>query len=328
VTDHGELIELRLAAVEDLTPAIRKFVLVAAGEQPLPRFTAGAHIDVVTGAGVKRSYSLANDPQDTGRYVLAVLREAAGEGGSIWMHDGLAAGDIIKATPPKNQFPLAEQAAEHILIAGGIGVTPLLAMGHELSRGDKPFHLHYCTKSPAETAFMDEVKQVFGENLTFHHDGGDPAKGMDLAAELKDRPKDAHLYICGPAGLLKAAREAAAHWPGDSVHFELFASARSEEEQAELDARENQPFEIELAQSGVTLTVPADKTILDVLQENGIDMIYVCEDGWCGTCEVAMLGGRADHRDECLSDEEKQDNSKIQVCISRALPGEKLILDL
>jgi ferredoxin-NADP reductase len=320
-------LDLKVAAIDKLTPQIKRFALVAADGGPLPAFTAGAHIDVFTGNGLTRSYSLAGDPADPSRYVTAVLREPKG-GGSAWMHDMVKVGDVLKASGPTNNFPLDPTAGRHHLIAGGIGITPMLAMGHALGRGEAPFKLDYCTKSLEETAFLDEVKEIFGDAVSFHHDGGDPKKGIDLKATLAVRPDNTHLYLCGPAGLLRAAREASAHWPDKAVHYELFSSALSDHERAEVKARANQPFEIELAQSGLTLTVPADKTILQVLNENGIPVIKVCEEGYCGTCQVTLLGGKADHRDEVLADDEKASNTLIQVCISRAMPGEKLILDL
>lgn len=322
---------LKVVAIDALTPEIKKFEFESANGSALPPFEAGAHIEIQTGAsGPKsgRAYSLAGDPRERGRYITAVLREEGGTGGSKWMHDKVAVGDTITATQPVNNFPLNADAGQHILIAGGVGITPLVAMGHELARGDKPYHLHYCTKAPEQTAFMDEVKELFGDRVTFHHDGGDPAKGLNLKQALAQQPPGAHLYICGPGGLLNAAREATKHWVRSSVHFELFSSARSEEEKAEIGARGNEEFEIVLQQSGMTLTVPADKTILEVLAENGIDIIKVCEEGYCGTCQVALLGGKADHRDEVLDDDEKESNTLIQVCISRAMPGETLILDL
>lgn len=318
---------LRVKDIRQLTADIKLFEFVAA-EGELPPFEAGAHIDIVTVSGLRRSYSLANDPVERGRYVTAVLREPAGGGGSKWMHEGVKVGDILKAIGPVNNFPLQADAKRHLLIAGGIGITPLLAMGYQLRRTGGGYRLYYCTKAPQTTAFMDEVTEVFGDCVTFIHDGGDIAKGIKLDDVLAKPAHGTHLYVCGPSGLINAARKAAAHWPDGTVHFELFTSARTDEQKAEIAGRTNEEFEIELARSGMTLTVPPDKTILDVLNENGIEMIYVCEDGWCGTCVVGLLGGKADHRDEVLTDKEKTENKKIQVCISRAKPGEKLILDL
>jgi vanillate monooxygenase ferredoxin subunit len=320
-------IEVRVNKVRTLTPGIKMFEFVAA-DGVLPRFDAGAHIDIETGVGLRRSYSLANDPKETGRYVTAILREEKSAGGSRWMHDEVREGDVLTVTEPSNQFPLAEDAAFHLLIAGGIGITPLLAMGYRLRDIGAAYHLYYCTRSPEQTAFLDEVKEVFGDRVTFIHDGGDVSKGIKLAEVLDNQPEGAHLYVCGPAGLINAARDAAGGWPRERVHYELFSSSRSDEQRAEIAALANEEFEIELAQSGVTLTVPADKTILDVLMEHGIPVMYTCEDGWCGNCQVAMLCGEADHRDEVLTEQEKEENRKIQVCISRAKPGEKLILDL
>jgi len=320
-------IDLKVSAIRDLTPGIKSFELVSANGDDLMPFEAGAHIDVFTQDGLRRSYSLANDPAENNRYVLAILREAQG-GGSDWMHDDISLGDVVKTSAPVNNFPLDKTAKRHLLIAGGIGITPMLAMGYALKRSNEDFHLHYCTKSPQQTAFLEDVKQVFGEHVTFHHDGGDPAQGIDLKATLAEHSEGAHLYVCGPGGLISATRETASHWPKDMVHFELFSSARTDDEKAEIAALEDEEFEIEIASTGEVLTVPVDKSILEVLGENGIDIIKVCEEGYCGTCQVGLMEGVADHRDEVLDDDEKSSNTLIQVCISRAKGGEKLILDL
>lgn len=323
-------LELKVTVIKELTPSIKMFELVSAVGGELPPFQAGAHINVRTCDGLIRSYSLANDPAERDRYVTAVLREPEGAGGSKWMHDELKVGDLLTSSEPLQDFALDEGAGLSILLAGGIGITPLMAMGYRLRAQRLPCHLHYCTKAPEDTAFMDEVKALFGDDLTFYHDGGDPSKGINLEETFATPPDGAHLYFCGPAGLINAAQAATAHWPEGKVHFELFASARTEEEVAEIAARAgaDQAFEIELAQSGQTLTVPADKSILDVLLDSGFGVPYACEEGWCGACTTDLVAGKADHRDEVLSDAEKAANTKMQVCISRALPGEKLVLDL
>lgn len=323
-------LKLKVSAIKELTPSIKMFELVNAEGGELPAFQAGAHIDIQTGNGLLRSYSLANDPKERGRYVTAVLREPEGGGGSKWMHDEVKVGDVLTSSEPIQNFPLEERAPLSLLLAGGIGITPILAMGYRLRAQRLPCHLDYCTKTPEDTAFMDEVKAVFGEDLTFHHDGGDPSKGIDLKATFGTRPDGAHLYVCGPAGLIRAAQEATADWPEGTVHIELFTSARTEEEAAAMAAKAatDEAFEVELARSGETLTVPPDKTILDVLLDSGYGVPYACEEGWCGACVIDLLAGKADHRDEVLSDAEKESNTKIQVCVSRALPGEKLVLDL
>ena len=244
------------------------------------------------------------------------------------MHDEVKIGDSLAMRAPVNDFPLAMEASHHLLIAGGIGITPMLAMGYALSKAGAEYHLHYCTKTPAETAFMAEVAEVFGDNLTFHHDGGDPAKGIKLGEVLGTRRAGGHVYICGPAGLLNAAREAASAWPAECVHFELFSSAKSGEAAAPGEASQDAEFEIEIASTGQTLSIPVGKSILEVLRDADVDVVFVCEEGWCGTCEVSLLGGKVDHRDEVLDDDEKAANKKMQVCVSRALPGETLILDI
>lgn len=321
-------LELRVQSVHELTPDIKSFELVSSEGGSLPDFEAGAHVDVETGAGVWRSYSLANDPTEQNRYLTAVLREVDGGGGSKWMHDNVSEGDVLTIREPSNNFPLDEEADEHILIAGGIGVTPMLAMVHRLKAIGAKYTFHYCTKAPELTAFREDLTALCGDNVILHHDGGDPSKGIKLTEVLAERPEGAHLYICGPSGLLNAAKEAADHWPLYSVHVELFSSALSGKSDEETDSSVDEAFEIELAKSGMTLTVPADKSIMEVLEDAGVEVDYVCREGWCATCETPMLSGKADHRDEVLDDEEKAANERIQICVSRALPGEKLILDL
>jgi len=316
-----EVLTLTVNSVTPLTDIISRFELVDPDGGELPSFDAGAHVDVFTKTGLRRSYSLANDPAERDRYVLGVLREDNG-GGSRWMHGDVSAGMELSVSPPRNNFPLVENAAKHTLIAGGIGIAPLLAMGHALRRGDTEYTLHYCAKSAEEAAFKEDVTDVFGDRVVWYFDGGDPAKGIDLEAVLKSPAKNEHLYICGPAGLLKAARENASHWPAGSVHFELFApSANTQEWQ-------NEAFKISLSRHKKVLTVPVDKSILEVVREAGLDVESSCEKGICNTCRTGLLGGTAEHRDEVLSDQEKADQSVIMICTSRAKKGETLILDL
>lgn len=316
------VLKVKVTGVEALTPEIKRIELSAVDGGELPEFEAGAHVDVTTGEGLRRSYSLANDPKERGRYVLAVLRETEAAGGSAWMHDRLSLGDTLEAVPPLNNFRLAADAEEHILIAGGIGITPLLSMGYRLRDLGARRTLHYCTKSPGQTAFSGEVKELFGDTLFFHFDGGDPSKGIKLDRVLGKRPPGAHLYICGPSGLLDAARQAAARWPEDTVHYELF------QPRAGPTRWTNESFEISLSRRKTVLSVPEDKTILQIIRDNGIDGYSSCENGLCGTCRTRLLGGKAEHRDEVLTKKEKEENSAIMICISRAKKGELLVLDL
>jgi vanillate O-demethylase ferredoxin subunit len=317
-------LKLTVANVVDETADIKRFELVSADGKPLPEFTAGAHVDVITGNGQRRSYSIANTPAERGRYVLGVLREPAGRGGSAWMHDNVKPGTTLTVLPPLNNFRLAEDAKEHIFIAGGIGITPILAMGHRLKAMGAKATLHYCTRTAEKTSFMADVKEAFGAAAAMHHDNGDPSKGLNLTEALKNRPEGAHLYICGPAGLLAAARKASAHWPDETVHFEHFAATPAQKK----PAAANEPFEVYLSRRKLTLPVPPDKSILEVVRAAGVDADSSCETGICSTCETRLISGRADHRDEVLTEADKIANNKIMICCSRAMPGEKLVLDL
>lgn len=316
-------LKLRVASVVDETDDIKRYELVSTVPEDLPPFTAGAHIDVITGNQMRRSYSLANSPSDRHRYVIAVLREPAGRGGSAWIHEHVKEGDTLSVVEPLNNFVLAEDASEHVLIAGGIGVTPILAMGYRLREIGAKAHLHYCTRSPEKTAFRKEAIEAFGSNLVMHHDNGDPSKGIKLGEVLKNQPAGAHLYICGPRGLIDAAQKAAAHWIEGTVHVEHFTPL----EQVP-PAGGNQPFEVFLSRSKLTLTVPPDRTILEVVRAAGIAAESSCEAGICSSCETRLISGKADHRDEILTAADKAANQKIMICVSRAQPGETLVIDL
>lgn len=315
------MLNLEVKRVVAVTPAIKEVELVAA-EGALPAFTAGAHIDVTLGNGIERSYSLLNDPTETHRYVIAVLREVESRGGSTFVHDQLREGDRLASTAPVNNFPINEAGETHILIAGGIGITPLRSMCHRLLAQGANFTLHYCVRDRARAAYLDELTASLGERLHVYLDGGDPSRGLDVASLLAKRPAAAHVYVCGPAGLIRAVREAGRDWPKGSVHYELFRGAEADVAPRSSD----QAFEIRLARAGKTLTVPADKSILEVLRGNGIKIKTLCKEGVCGTCRVGLLSGKADHRDEVLTDEQRE--HAIQVCVSRALPNETLVLDL
>jgi vanillate monooxygenase ferredoxin subunit len=320
-------IKLKVTDIQELTANIKMFELKSADGGHLPSWEAGSHIDFQIDEHMRRSYSLANKPGDTERYVTAILREENGGGGSKYMHDKVSVGDeLVIAEPPTNHFPLDANATKHLLLGGGIGITPLLAMGYRLKEMGADCHLHYCTKSKEETAFYDEIIDVFGANgVTFHHDGGDPVNGIKLDDVLGAQEDGQHLYLCGPGGLINAARDAASHWRDGSVHFELFASAKSEEDKPDaVDG--DQAFEVELKVSDISFTVPADKSIIELMWEHKVDVMYACEDGWCGNCKVGLISGKADHRDEFLDEGDREDF--IQVCVSRAMPGEKLVLDI
>ena len=322
-------VSARVSRVRELTGRIKSFELHGLHE-PLPAFTAGSHVVITTGSGLGRSYSLANNPVEPDRYLIAVLREESGRGSS-WMHDHVREGDVLQLSEPRNAFLLEEEADRHLLLAGGIGITPILSMAHRLAAIGAKFQVVYCARSAQEAAFATEFQAAFGDRARMHYDNGEAHNQLDLGKLLRDQPAGTHLYVCGPSGFIQAVRTAAGTWPRNAVHFELFSSAPAvvpqEPTTADGAGGGDLPFEVELASSGQVFTIPADRTILDVLLEAGLKMPYVCKEGWCGNCQLGLLGGCADHRDEVLSEEEKAANTSIHICISRALAGERLVLD-
>lgn len=318
-------LQVRVSAITNEAERIKSFVLVDVTGEPLPAFSAGAHVLIDLPNGLTRQYSICNDPIETGQYRIAVLLESNGRGGSICMHEDIAVGDRLSISPPRNNFALVESAREFLLIAGGIGVTPILAMCQDLHRRSLSFRLHYCTRTPELTAFRDELTTgPFASRVTFHHDGGELGKGLDVNALLATVPDGMHVYCCGPAGLMKAVESAASHWPDGRVHFEFFAATG---EVAVTSQARCQPFEVVIASTGQVMIVPLGRTVLEVLRDHGIIIESFCEEGICGTCIIGVLEGIPDHRDLVLGDIEKSKNNLMAVCCSRALSA-RLVLDL
>lgn len=308
-------LRLRISRITLEAEDIRSFEFVDPLGRELPPFTAGAHIRVHLGEGLSRSYSLSSDPKDRHRYEIAVLREENGRGGSKAMHDNLREGDLIEISPPANHFPLAgREATGHLLLAGGIGVTPMMAMIAELESRGARWHMHYLTRSPEKTAFRDRLApHVASGKVTIHHDGGDPEKGPGIPNLLSDFAVGTHLYYCGPPGFMTACGNNLEAWPPHCVHREFFAAPESQGEQV------NTPFEIRLRSTGQTFTVPEDATIVDVLREAGFSVETDCEEGYCGTCITRYLSGEPEHRDTVLS--EKERGSYVMLCCARAKRG-------
>ena len=314
---------LKVDRIDAATPRIRRIELSPADGKALPAFTAGAHIDVTLPIGETRSYSLLNDQSGApDRYVIGVLRESESTGGSAYIHDKLAVGDVLEASPPSNDFALYEAGEVNVLIAGGIGVTPMMAMAARLAEIGRGYTLYYCARSADEAAFLPELRARHGERLLTHFDGGDPARALDVKTLLGTRLPGMHVYVCGPMGLIRAVVTAAADWPKGTVHYELFKGSAADL----APVNTNQPFDIVLKKAGKTFTVPADKSILEVLKAEGFRVKTLCTAGRCGTCRVGYLSGKVDHRDDILDDDERQEF--LQVCVSRAMPGETLVLDL
>jgi phthalate 4,5-dioxygenase reductase component len=312
---------LRITAKREIAQDIHFFDLQLPDGGTLPEFTAGAHIPVRIPNGRMRSYSLCNDPTERHRYCLAVKRDSNGRGGSMNLIEATAVGDTLTIAPPRNLFPLEGNPASYIFIAGGIGITPIRSMiAHLTAIGGKPFKLFYFTRSPEQMAFRDEfTTPALQGKATLHHDGGDPAKAFDLWPVL-EHPKAAHIYCCGPRGLMDAVRDMTGHWPKSAVHFEDFGAGI-----APAKVATDVAFTVKLAKSGLTLAVPADKSILEVIRAAGIDAPSSCESGTCGTCRCGLISGDVDHRDMVLADHEKANS--IMICVSRGKAGE-LVLDL
>jgi phthalate 4,5-dioxygenase reductase subunit len=310
---------LRVTAAARIAADIHRFDLTHPDGAPLPPFTAGAHLKVRVPNGLVRRYSLCSDPADESRYAIAVKREAGGTGGSVALCDGVRAGDLLPCTAPRNDFPLTGRPVSRVLIAGGIGITPIMAMIAAIeAEGGPPWKLYYLTRSPDHTAFRDELSAYRGK-VVIHHDGGDPEQSLDLWPVL-DQPKGRHVMCCGPRGLMQAVRDMTGHWPASAVHFEDFSTSAA-------TRGDDAPFRVTLARSGEVIEIPAGVTILDALRAAGHALPFSCESGTCGTCRTGLVTGAVDHRDLVLMDHEKAQH--IMVCVSRAAPGtDELVLDL
>jgi vanillate O-demethylase ferredoxin subunit len=314
-------LKLKLVARHAETPLITAFEFADPAGKPLPAFSAGSHIDVRLPSGIRRQYSLCNDPLETHRYQVAVLREAQSRGGSREMHDALKVGDVIEASFPRNHFQLVHGAAHSVLIAGGIGITPLLCMAERLANSGSSFELHYCAQDEESAAFRDRLaSSPFAGRVHFHYSKS--GSRLDLAALMAGQTLEAHIYTCGPPRLIDAVIEAArqAGLPAGNVHREYFEAAQQ-------NASDNRPFDIRIASTGEIVHVPKDQTITSVLEDHGIDVPMSCSQGLCGTCITRVIEGEIDHRDVIFSQEERDRNDQMTLCCSRA-SGEILVLDL
>lgn len=299
---------------------IASFELARADGGTLPPFSAGSHIDVHLPIGLVRQYSLVNDPHDAAHYRIGVLRDPDSRGGSASMHAHVHEGDMLTISEPRNHFPLVH-APHTILLAGGIGVTPLLCMAQRLGATGASFELHACNRSLARSAFVEEMR-AFGERFQLHLDDGDAAQKLDLPAVLAKGPAGSRICVCGPAGFIDFVVNTAKAQgiPDDHVHLEYFGAAAQ-------DSSGDREFEVRLASTGQTYTIPADKSVTAALSEQGVEIMVSCEQGVCGTCLTRVLEGEVDHRDQYLTDEEKACHDQFLPCCSRA-KSPMLVLDL
>lgn len=290
------------------------------GGGELPSFSPGSHVAVTTPTGQKRRYSLCNDSAERDRYVIAIKQEKAGRGGSLSFTTEVQEGDAVQVDAPANEFEMSQtEPKSFVFVAGGIGITPIRSMIRHLVRlGKANFRLYYFTRTPSMMAFRDEFSAPeFAGKVVLHHDDGDPAKAYDLWPVLEE-PRGAHLYCCGPRGLMDAVRDMTGHWPDSAVHFEDFVGATA-------NRADDTAFTVRLARSGQQYEVAAGVSILDTLRNNGHVLPSSCESGTCGTCRTRFTTGEPDHRDLVLSDREKQ--SEIMICVSRS-KGPELTLDI
>ncbi|AZY51551.1 PDR/VanB family oxidoreductase [Bordetella avium] len=315
-SDKG-LLELRVQAIRYAARDIHLVELVHPDGAELPAATPGAHIDLYLGQGLVRSYSLVEPGAHPRSYLLGVKREAASRGGSRYVHEQLRVGTTLTVSAPRNHFPLAEHARHSILIAGGIGITPIWCMAQQLEAVGASWELWYSARTRADAAFLDRFEPLFAKvHLHFDDEQG---CFLDLGAVVRGAAEDTHLYCCGPTPMLDAYEAAAAQRDPRTVHLERFGAKAA----ASLEGG----FVVALARSGKEMAVPEGASILKVLLDNGVPVDFSCQEGICGCCEVAVLEGEVDHRDAVLSESERAQGKTMMVCCSGAKSA-RLVLDL
>lgn len=311
------MLMLTVTSISAAADGVRVLTLTGPEGADLPSWSPGSHIDLTMPTGITRQYSLCSNPEDTSEWRVAVLREPKSRGGSEFIHNTLAEGDVVTVHGPRNHFTL-ETARRYIFIAGGIGITPILPMVAEAHRIGAEFSLVYGGRQRSSMAFLNELA-VYGDRLAVWPE--DEKGRIDLPGLLDVAEDDTLIYTCGPAPLLNAVEERSAHWPEGALHMERFAP-KVFEEPASVDE-----FQVELQESGLLLTVGPGQSILQVARDAGVDVFTSCEEGTCGSCETPIIEGEADHRDSVLSPAEQAANTCMMICVSRANCA-KLVLDL
>ncbi|WP_236794990.1 PDR/VanB family oxidoreductase [Amycolatopsis sp. GM8] len=309
-------LEVLVARKEAIADDVVRLTFRHPGGEPLPPWLPGAHLDLVLQPGLVRQYSLCGDPGDRSVLEVAVLRERASRGGSELVHTGLHAGDLVRIRGPRNHFPLVA-AQRYLFIAGGIGITPIVPMIAAADEAGAEWQLMYGGRTRSSMAFHQELSQKYGDRVRIcpRDEGGLP----ELRDLFATAPEGTSVYCCGPEALLTDAERRHADRPSVSLHVERFSPKENNDPGTE--------FEVELARSGITVTVPADRSILEVAEDAGVPVLSSCQEGVCGTCETAVLEGVPDHRDSVLTEDEQAANDTMMICVSRAC-GRRLVLDL
>jgi vanillate O-demethylase ferredoxin subunit len=318
----SEAIKVRIGRKIVEAVDICSFELVAESGDKLPPFSAGSHVDVHVEDGLVRQYSLCNNPNERERYLIGVLRDPASRGGSLAMH-ALAEGATFEISAPKNHFPLAHEARTNLLLAGGIGITPLLCMAERLAMIHANFELHYCARSRERAAFCNRIEGAsFAAQAHLHFDDGPAAQRFDIAARLRTPLAGEHLYVCGPKGFMDAVLAIARSqgWPEDQLHYEFFSAGP-------IDTANDADFEVQIASSGKVIIVGKEQTVVQALAAAGVEIPVSCEQGVCGTCLTRVIEGEPDHKDAYMTQQEQTKNDQFTPCCSRS-KSKRLVLDL
>ncbi|MBI6911390.1 PDR/VanB family oxidoreductase [Pseudomonas palleroniana] len=301
---------------------ICSFELASVDGNPLPAFSAGAHIDVHLPDGLIRQYSLCNHPEERHRYLIGVLKDPASRGGSRSLHEQMQPGARLSISAPRNLFPLVHDARRSVLFAGGIGITPILCMAEHLAQAGADFELHYCARASERAAFVQRLKTSPFAKRVFLHFDEQPDTALDIAQVLAAPADDVHLYVCGPGGFMQHVLDSALAlgWQDSCLHREYFSAAP-------VDSRLDGRFSVQIGSTGEVFEIPADQSVVQVLESHGITIAVSCEQGVCGTCLTRVLDGVPEHRDLFLTEQEQALNDQFTPCCSRSKTP-MLVLDL
>jgi vanillate O-demethylase ferredoxin subunit len=318
-TSNDDTIQVRVKSITYEAEDVISLDLRPVAAGTLPAFTAGAHVELRLSKGLARNYSLANAQNERHRYCVAVQKDPASRGGSRFIHETIRAGDVLPISPPRNNFALVEESQRSVLIAGGIGITPIWCMMQRLVALGRRWELFYAVRSRGRAAFIDEILALDVRQVHLHVDDESAGALIDLDAVVQSASAGTHFYCCGPLPMLAAFERATASLPAETVHVEYFTAKQPVEASG--------GFDVVLARSGRTVFVPEHATILDALLAAGVDAGHSCLEGVCGTCETNIIEGIPDHRDVVLSAQERASNRTMMICCSGSKTG-RLVLDL